>query len=342
MNEQHSCLITSHQEHSESMSGFLHKLGGKTYEVFEYSMTEELKKIYSGINTYTIVPGVVLSTAKDVRVPKGDKLRFRFNKSLLSFYVALNGGGKVCYEKPLPIKHDIPDRTICVSYTPNSEGYTYTDKEIHSQVCLIIDPKILPDLLGEGVIAELPEKLNDVINGKSCFYTDWYKAPSNVLSLAEKILNPPFEDPVNNIFRCSAGLELLCSIIGSLKQSQKVSDDIYITEDDIKKFHSVKQILEKEHISPPSFTELCRMVGMNSFKMKRGFKRIFGTTVFGYLQEYRMSTAYRMLKESNMSVSECAWDLGYTNVSYFISTFRKYYGKTPGEFIKKEQPAPEY
>lgn len=48
---------------------------------------------------------------------------------------------------------------------------------------------------------------------------------------------------------------------------------------------------------PPSLLELSRLIGLNDYKLKTGFKEMYGTTVFGYLREQRLEKAYRLLME---------------------------------------------
>jgi AraC-like DNA-binding protein len=50
-----------------------------------------------------------------------------------------------------------------------------------------------------------------------------------------------------------------------------------------------------------------------------------------------MEKAREMLDSGKYSVSDAAWDLGYTNVSHFIELFRRHYGITPGKFLSERR-----
>lgn len=52
--------------------------------------------------------------------------------------------------------------------------------------------------------------------------------------------------------------------------------------------------------------ELSRLIGLNDYKLKKGFKEMFGTTVFGYLREKRLEKAFHLLQEGTMNVTECS------------------------------------
>lgn len=58
-----------------------------------------------------------------------------------------------------------------------------------------------------------------------------------------------------------------------------------------------EDILLERMAEPPSLLELSRLIGLNDYKLKTGFKEMYGTTVFGYLREQRLEKAYRLLME---------------------------------------------
>jgi hypothetical protein len=68
-------------------------------------------------------------------------------------------------------------------------------------------------------------------------------------------------------------------------------------------------------------------VGLNQCSLKRGFKAVFGTSLYAYFQAERMRHAKDLLP--NNSVTETAVLLGYTNVSHFSSAFRRHFGVLP-------------
>jgi AraC-like DNA-binding protein len=47
--------------------------------------------------------------------------------------------------------------------------------------------------------------------------------------------------------------------------------------------------------------ELSRLAGLNDRKLQQGFKQLYGTTVFNYLQNYRLEQAQLMLREGNLA-----------------------------------------
>ena len=83
--------------------------------------------------------------------------------------------------------------------------------------------------------------------------------------------------------------------------------------------------------TPPGLSELAKIVGINEYKLKRGFKEIFGNTVFGYLSDARLEIAKNDLLESKKTVSGISSELGYSSVQHFSSAFKKKFGLSPNK-----------
>ena len=78
-----------------------------------------------------------------------------------------------------------------------------------------------------------------------------------------------------------------------------------------------------------SLTDLAHRVGTNEFALKKGFRALFGTTVFGFWHDVKMEQARRLLIEEDRSISEVSDMVGYQNPRHFSSAFRKKFGVLP-------------
>lgn len=83
--------------------------------------------------------------------------------------------------------------------------------------------------------------------------------------------------------------------------------------------------------TPPGLLELAKIIGINEYKLKRGFKEMFGNTVFGYLSDTRLEIAKNDLLENKKSISEIALELGYSSVQHFSKAFKKKFGSSPNK-----------
>jgi AraC-like DNA-binding protein len=116
---------------------------------------------------------------------------------------------------------------------------------------------------------------------------------------------------------------------------------IRLTRADRDRLQEARQVLECRMDDPPSIPHLARLVGLNTTKLKRGFHVEFGMTVFRYLHQMRMRKAVMLLLETDLNVSEVAWEVGYSNVSAFSAAFKQEMGFSPSRLQRQGKPAVE-
>ena len=85
---------------------------------------------------------------------------------------------------------------------------------------------------------------------------------------------------------------------------------------------------------PPSLQELAYEIELSLKKLKEGFKHIYGDTVYGFLFDYNMEVARKMLNSGVHNVNEVGLKIGYSTASHFISAFKKKYGTTPKKYLQ--------
>jgi len=102
-----------------------------------------------------------------------------------------------------------------------------------------------------------------------------------------------------------------------------------LRELDMQKIHEARAHLIRNLEHPSSLNDLAQHVGINVFKLKQGFKQVYGTTVFGILQEERMKRAQQLLETTSMLIHEVALQTGYKNLSNFTAAFKKRFGYPP-------------
>ncbi|OMQ10506.1 AraC family transcriptional regulator [[Flexibacter] sp. ATCC 35103] len=105
-----------------------------------------------------------------------------------------------------------------------------------------------------------------------------------------------------------------------------------IDEDDYNKLQQAKLILDEDYVHAPTLAELSRLISLNEFKLKKGFKACFGTTVKSYIIKLRMEHAKELFQNKASTVSEVAYKCGYKDVSHFSAAFKNFYGFSPQKF----------
>jgi len=102
-------------------------------------------------------------------------------------------------------------------------------------------------------------------------------------------------------------------------------------------FYHIRAFLDQHYADPPSLLELARMFGTNDFKLKKGFRQLFNTTVFGYIAEQRLRVAEQLLTLTDHPIQEVAEAVGFTNPAHFTTAFRRKFGLTPSQVRRVPQ-----
>ena len=74
------------------------------------------------------------------------------------------------------------------------------------------------------------------------------------------------------------------------------------------------------------------LTGMSVSSFKRKFSEVYGTSPNKYIVTKRLDQAQTLLSTSTLSISEIAYDCGFSDVGYFSKSFKKYYNMSPSDF----------
>ncbi|MEL6483970.1 MAG: AraC family transcriptional regulator, partial [Bacteroidota bacterium] len=96
-----------------------------------------------------------------------------------------------------------------------------------------------------------------------------------------------------------------------------------LKKQDIEKMYAVKDLLDINFRKTDTLTDLAKKVGTNEYTLKKGFKELFGTSVFQYWKGLRLETAKNMLLNDGLSVQEVSLKIGYKNPQHFTTAFKK-------------------
>lgn len=96
-----------------------------------------------------------------------------------------------------------------------------------------------------------------------------------------------------------------------------------LRKSDIEQLIYARDILYKNQNKQVTIHWLSMTVGMNSNKLKYGFKQQFGISVHAFQVQLRMEKAKELLKETDIPIKEIALITGYRNTSSFSVAFKK-------------------
>lgn len=147
--------------------------------------------------------------------------------------------------------------------------------------------------------------------------------------IVEAMFAAPYTGTARRLFLESAALALLASQCEA--RANETSGERWSGRElDRKHLMKARSVLEGNLVQPPSIAALARIVGMNEFKLKRDFKQLFGTTIFGYVRKRRMELAAMEL-HAGLPVAQAAAAVGYQCPRCFADAFRRHFGTLPSE-----------
>ncbi|MGE4319222.1 MAG: helix-turn-helix transcriptional regulator [Deferribacterales bacterium] len=290
------------------------------------SMTPFIETVYvqPGINMYI------------VRIPAegGLDISFDVKGGLMTFECWLSGNLEYHYTGTDGKKGTdrVRQGYVISGKAEEEKGFLHKpDKMAVEMIKLSFDPAVFQMVLQRIFgLSDIPEMLSVADSGKRFLSVPM---TASVEAAARSIADCPHVNQLRNPVLSNLANGLFYTIITDMLTHRTGTGSFNMQPEDIEKFYKIKSMIDENLCDPLSHSQIARRAGINEFKLKNGFKEIFGTTVNTYLTEQRVINARKMLESGRVSVSEAAWNVGYTNVSHFISVFRKHYGVTPGKFL---------
>ena len=92
--------------------------------------------------------------------------------------------------------------------------------------------------------------------------------------------------------------------------------------------------IDRKYMNKISLKEISDNFHMSEKYFSRYFKNCFKITFVEYVNSVRLEKAASLLSTTDLSVTEIALQCGYTNISYFIRSFKKFFGTSPHVFRK--------
>jgi AraC family transcriptional regulator len=155
-------------------------------------------------------------------------------------------------------------------------------------------------------------------------------------SVLDTLLNHSYTGALENIFVNAKVHEILLYSLACLVDEKEEGFTCKFLADPAgrERIYQAREILLQHIGDPITIKELSRKVAMNECYLKKGFKEIFGTTIFDFYQQQRMEHAKYLLYEKGLSVTDISALLGYSSISHFSAAFKKHTGLKPCELLK--------
>jgi signal transduction histidine kinase/CheY-like chemotaxis protein/AraC-like DNA-binding protein len=276
---------------------------------FNISTSEVVEKIAHEDNSQPLI--LIVEDNPDIRA---------FAKAHLetSYQIIEAENGKQGYEMA---KQNIPDIIITDLRMPEMNGFELCEKirndEKTSHISIImLTVKSSDESKEMGFEYGADYYLTKPFNPKSLNLRI-----NNILNIKNKYINQVLTNLKNNL---------------SIQQPEKETNIPKITSKDELFIGTIEEIIN-QNIENSDFQieDLCREIGFSKSQLYRKMKGLIGQSANEFIRTIRLKKAAELLlTKQDMSISEITYKVGFNDLQYFRSCFKKQYGITPSEYIK--------
>jgi AraC-like DNA-binding protein len=100
-----------------------------------------------------------------------------------------------------------------------------------------------------------------------------------------------------------------------------------------------RDLADHSYADPICVGDLARAAGLSPAHFSREFKRAFGITPHQYLLTRRLERAAALLRNTDRSVADICFMVGFGSVGSFTTTFGRVHGKSPTDYRRSYPPA---
>lgn len=210
----------------------------------------------------------------------------------------------------------------------------YQDDETRERFVIYFNDEALKKIEDKNIIAKI---LNLFDKKKISFPGSFNKY---MLQELNKNIYPAFSKKASTVSKLRAHFSLLGLFLSMID----LVDRGYALENH-EKYNSKEQriaqvinYINSNYMKNITLDILCERFFVSKYYLCHSFKEITGVSIMDFITEKRLMEAEKLLRYSNLNITNIAQAVGYNSVSYFITLFKQKYNCTPAAFRKNLTP----
>ena len=251
------------------------------------------------------------------------------DRSFIQFHFCLKGAGKFIFNEGR-YALDISDESSLLLYNPEKDLPMHLEVQPQSwMVSVIMSIRKFHALFSKeaGYIHFLSGE-----NKNKKYYAQEMITPAIAVILSQMV-NFNLHPSVHELYLRAKVYELMALYFNKNVDGDLENCPFLVDEDNVRRIRRAKEIIIAQMAEPPTLSQLSEEIGLPLKKLKEGFKQVYGEPVYGFLLEYKMDYARKMLESGRYNVNEVGHRVGYSTASHFIAAFKKKYGTTPKKYL---------
>lgn len=152
-----------------------------------------------------------------------------------------------------------------------------------------------------------------------------------MITAGQEVLSCPLQGISRRIFMRAKSIELLSSVLTTLQQrgSDPRNSLVDFSSRELRQVLTAQELIARDLRRQLTLQDVAGLVGLSRTKFATSFKAITGVTMHEFLRDLRLIHAYKALTTSDISVTQAAYDVGYSEVSSFSKAFYAKFGLLP-------------
>jgi len=264
---------------------------------------------------------------RDVSADLNRELRINFlnNELSESFNICMCIGSS--YEVAFDthkLKVQLPQSKYHFNYVPDNKYQLNIFKQVHS-IHIAVENSYFSNLLNSLDIN--PTDLLRKFSRREPLSSVGLFANASMKQSFLEIFNNPLTGKLKELFIEAKVLEIMSVQLSQIIKSEHSPKNLQKKE--VELFYNIKEFLDNSLAENHSLQDLSTNFGINIFKLKKGFREVFGMPIFNYLLKEKMELSRKLILGGGLKVNEVAVIVGYKNSNHFSTAFKKQFGINP-------------
>ncbi len=280
------------------------------------------------LKNYKVMPGVELSYI-EFENGKAMKNMMETDRECIEITYCIKGKIEVKFENE---KYAfMSEGDICLfGYKAKAEECNFISKEFNGIKIMIFLDEFIPAL---NSILETGEF------NKETFFRRVFDSDRCIISHGNTSLNHIFKelyvlpDEHKKYLMKIKIIELILYLISGT--DYKESETVYFSKETVEKIKQARNIIIENVDKFVTIKQLSEITKINTTDLEKGFKSLYGTTIFAYSRMIKMAKAKELIQEKKYSMLEVSLAVGYSNGGKFARAFRETFGMLPTQYRKE-------
>lgn len=188
----------------------------------------------------------------------------------------------------------------------------------------------------EGFAAASGKHLNTGLSNNHMHSLRWNPTPRLYTLIQEMLIPSGLMPELFNLYLESRVIEIITEVIGLMMRTSCSNDrKTNLTHYDNVRLQRVRELIATNLDQELNMAFITREAGISASALQRLFHRAEGHSIISYVRRMRLDKAMSVLRSRSVTVQEASTIAGYTNPANFATAFKRQFGMTPREVIRR-------